>query len=74
MMLHYSPGMAMRRDFGAAACPYCKKPFVKANKNQITCGAARCRDARGRETDRQNSLKKRRRLEAAKAAESAGAE
>ena len=75
MTLYYSPGMAMRRDFGKLAkCPHCDATDItKITPMQVTCGRQSCRDARGRETDRQNALKKRRRVEAAKAVESAGA-
>lgn len=52
MMTQYGPGMYMRRDFGAAVCPHCKKPFVKVNKLQITCGADRCRTAQNKAADR----------------------
>lgn len=61
-MLYYSPGMTMRRDFGAATCPHCNKPFVKVNKLQITCGADRCRQAQGRVTDRRQSARRKRKM------------
>ncbi len=74
MMLYYSPGMAMRRDFGKGTCPHCEAEFTKANKHQVTCAAPKCRAKQDRKAwSNRQARKKALRLEAARLLESAGA-
>ena len=73
-MTYYSPGMAMRTDFGPVTCPHCCETVRKTTKNQITCGKMPCQDRQNRYSYRRRTARlKALRLEAAKALQSAGA-
>lgn len=72
-MRFYSPGMAMRQNYGDGTCPHCKEDFQKTNKNQVTCSKMSCQAKQNSEANRKRrDRKKALRLEAAKPAESAG--
>lgn len=50
MMRDFSPGLAMRRNWGTIAkCPHCDKiNIVMTHKNQITCRGEKCQRAQNR--------------------------